>query len=61
MSRLDKYVIAILISLVSLGINLWIIKQQRAGIEIEANKKRNLERLSYAFIIAAILFLTFGD
>lgn len=58
---MNKYAVAILISLGSLGINLWIIKQQRAGIEIEANKKQNLERLSYALIIAAILFLTFGD
>ncbi|MDE1548595.1 hypothetical protein [Jeotgalibaca caeni] len=57
---MNKYVAAILISLVSLAINLWIIKQQRAGKEIEPNKKKNLERLSYALIIAAILFLSFG-
>ncbi|HJB24847.1 hypothetical protein [Jeotgalibaca ciconiae] len=57
---MNKYITAILISLCSLAINLWIIKQQRAGIEIELGKKKNLEKLSYALIIAAILFLTFG-
>lgn len=55
---MTKYMLAILISLASLGINLWIIKQQRAGITINPEKKQNLERLSYAFIIAAILVLT---
>jgi multisubunit Na+/H+ antiporter MnhC subunit len=50
--------LAILISLMSLGINLWIIKQQRAGITINPQKKQNLERLSYAFILAAVLVLT---
>lgn len=57
---MNKYTYAILISLGSLAINLWIIKQQRAGKEIESGKKRNLERLSYALIVLAILFLTFG-
>ncbi|HJB24803.1 MULTISPECIES: hypothetical protein [Jeotgalibaca] len=57
---MNKYLTAILISLCSLAINLWIIKQQRAGIEIDPNKKKNLERLSYALIVAAILFLTIG-
>lgn len=50
--------LAILISLMSLGINLWIIKQQRAGITINPQKKQNSERLSYAFILAAVLVLT---
>ncbi|WP_156892224.1 hypothetical protein [Jeotgalibaca sp. PTS2502] len=57
---MNKYLTASLISLCSLAINLWIIKQQRAGIEIDPNKKKNLERLSYALIVAAILFLTIG-
>ena len=57
---MNKYLTAILISLCSLAINLWIIKQQRAGSEIDPNKKKNLERLSYALIVAAILFLTIG-
>lgn len=57
---MTKYALAILISLCSLGINLWIIKQQRAGITINPEKKQNLERLSYAFIVAAILVLSFG-
>ena len=57
---MNKYLTAILISLCSLAINLWIIKQQRAGIEIDPNKKKNLERLSYALIVAAVLFLTIG-
>lgn len=57
---MNNYLTAILISLCSLAINLWIIKQQRAGIEIDPNKKKNLERLSYALIVAAILFLTIG-
>ena len=60
MATLTKYTIAILIGLASLTINLWIIKQQRAGIEIDPVKKKNLERLSYSLIIAAILFLTLG-
>ncbi|UJF15782.1 hypothetical protein LZ578_00860 [Jeotgalibaca sp. MA1X17-3] len=57
---MNKYTYAILISLASLVINIWILKQQRAGITIEPNKKRNLERTSYGLIIIAALFLTFG-
>lgn len=51
--------IAILLALISLVINGWIIKQQRAGITIEPKKKQLLERISYGLIIIAILVLTF--
>ena len=57
---MNKYTYAILLSLASLMINVWIIKQQRAGITIDSNKKRNLERVSYGLIVIAVLFLTFG-
>lgn len=57
---MNKYTYAIFISLGSLVINIWIIKQQRNGVSINPVKKKNLERLSYGLIVAAILFLTFG-
>lgn len=57
---MTKYTLAILIALFSLGINLWIIYHQRKGITINPQKKQNLERLSYAIIIVAILVLTFA-
>lgn len=57
---MTKYTLAILIALFSLGINLWIIYHQRKGIPINPQKKQNLERLSYAIIVVAILVLTFA-
>ncbi len=57
---MNKYTYAIFISLGSLVINIWIIKQQRNGISIDPTKKQKLERLSYGLIVVAVLFLTFG-
>ncbi|CZR00659.1 Hypothetical protein Tpal_2551 [Trichococcus palustris] len=58
---MNKYLIATLLGIVSIGINVWIMYQTRYDKGLNPIVKKNLEKLSYALIVAAILFLTFAD
>ncbi len=58
---MNKYLIATLLGIVSIGINIWIMYQTRYDKGLNPIVKRNLEKLSYALIVAAVLFLTFAD
>lgn len=58
---MNKYLIATLLGIVSIGINVWIMYQTRYDKGLNPIVKKNLEKLSYALIVAAVLFLTFAD
>lgn len=58
---MNKYLIATLLGIVSIGINIWIMYQTRYDKGLNPIVKKNLEKLSYALIVAAVLFLTFAD
>lgn len=58
---MNKYLIATLLGIISIGINVWIIYQTRYDKGLNPIMKKNLEKLSYALIVAAVLFLTFVD
>lgn len=58
---MNKYLIATLLGIISIGINVWIIYQMRYDKGLNPIMKKNLEKLSYALIVAAVLFLTFVD
>jgi len=58
---MNKYLIATLLGIISIGINVWIMYQTRYDKGLNPIMKKNLEKLSYALIVAAVLFLTFVD
>jgi hypothetical protein len=56
----NKYLTASILGIISIGINVWIMYQTRYDKGLNPITKKNLEKLSYALIVAAVLFMTFG-
>jgi hypothetical protein len=56
----NKYLTASILGIISIGINVWIMYQTRYDKGLNPITKKNLEKLSYALIVAAIMFMTFG-
>ncbi|WP_320163872.1 hypothetical protein [uncultured Trichococcus sp.] len=57
---MNKYLTATILGIISIGINVWIMYQTRYDKGLNPITKKNLEKLSYALIVAAVLFMTFG-
>lgn len=57
---MNKYLTASILGIISIGINVWIMYQTRYEKGLNPITKKNLEKLSYALIVAAVLFMTFG-
>ena len=57
---MNKYLTASILGLISIGINVWIMYQTRYDKGLNPITKKNLEKLSYALIVAAVMFMTFG-
>lgn len=57
---MNKYLTASIIGIISIGINVWIMYQTRYDKGLNPITKKNLEKLSYALIVAAVMFMTFG-
>lgn len=57
---MNKYLTASILGIISIGINVWIMYQTRYDKGLNPITKKNLEKLSYALIIAAVMFMTFG-
>ena len=57
---MNKYLTASILSIISIGINVWIMYQTRYDKGLNPITKKNLEKLSYALIVAAVMFMTFG-
>ena len=57
---MDKYLTATILGIISIGINVWIMYQTRYDKGLNPITKKNLEKLSYALIVAAVMFMTFG-
>jgi hypothetical protein len=56
----NKYLTASILGIISIGINVWIMYQTRYDKGLNPITKKNLEKLSYALIVAAVMFMTFG-
>jgi len=56
----NKYLTASILGIISIAINVWIMYQTRSKKGLNPITKKNLEKLSYALIVAAVLFMTFG-
>jgi hypothetical protein len=56
----NKYLTASILGIISITINVWIMYQTRYDKGLNPITKKNLEKLSYALIVAAVLFMTFG-
>jgi len=56
----NKYLTATILGIISIGINVWIMYQTRYDKGLNPITKKNLEKLSYALIVAAVMFMTFG-
>jgi len=56
----NKYLTASILGIISIGINVWIMYQTRYEKGLNPITKKNLEKLSYALIVAAVMFMTFG-
>lgn len=57
---MNKYLTASILGIISIGINVWIMYQTRYDKGLNLITKKNLEKLSYALIVAAVMFMTFG-
>ena len=57
---MNKYLTASILSIISIGINVWIMYQTRYDKGLNLITKKNLEKLSSALIVAAVMFMTFG-
>lgn len=57
---MNKYLTASILGIISIAINVWIMYQTRYEKGLKSITKKNLEKLSYALIVAAVLFMTFG-
>ena len=57
---MNKYLTASILGIISIAINVWIMYQTRYEKGLNQITKKNLEKLSYALIVAAVLFMTFG-
>ena len=57
---MNKYLTASILGIISIGINVWIMYQTRYDKGLNLIAKKNLEKLSYALIVAAVMFMTFG-
>lgn len=57
---MNKYLTASILGIISIGINVWIMYQTRYEKGLNPITKKNLEKLSYALIVAAVMFMTFG-
>ncbi|WP_434351710.1 hypothetical protein [Trichococcus flocculiformis] len=57
---MNKYLTATILGIISIGINVWIMYQTRYDKGLNPITKKNLEKLSYALIVAAVMFMTFG-
>lgn len=57
---MNKYLTASILGIISIGINVWIMYQTRYDKGLNPIIKKNLEKLSYALIVAAVMFMTFG-
>ena len=57
---MNKYLTASILGIISIGINVWIMYQTRNDKGLNPITKKNLEKLSYALIVAAVMFMTFG-
>ncbi|CZR00838.1 MULTISPECIES: hypothetical protein [Trichococcus] len=57
---MNKYLTASILGIISIGINVWIMYQTRYDKGLNPITKKNLEKLSYALIVAAVMFMTFG-
>jgi len=55
----NKYLTASILGIISIGINVWIMYQTRYDKGLNPITKKNLEKLSYALIVAAVMFMTF--
>jgi len=56
----NKYLTASILGIISIGINVWIMYQTRYDKGLNPITKKNLEKLSYALIVTAVMFMTFG-
>ena len=57
---MNKYLTASILGIISIGINVWIMYQTRYDKGLNPITKKNLEKLSYALIVAAVMFMTVG-
>ena len=57
---MNKYLTASILGIISIAINVWIMYQTPYEKGLNPITKKNLEKLSYALIVAAVLFMTFG-
>ena len=57
---MNKYLTASILGIISIAINVWSMHQTRHAKGPNPITKKNLEKLSYALIVAAVLFMTFG-
>ena len=57
---MNKYLTASILGIISIAINVWIMYQTRYDKGLNLITKKNLEKLSYALIVAAVMFMTFG-
>ncbi|WP_168173203.1 hypothetical protein [Trichococcus shcherbakoviae] len=57
---MNKYLTASILGIISIAINVWIMYQTRYEKGLNPITKKNLEKLSYALIVAAVMFMTFG-
>ena len=57
---MNKYLTASILGIISIGINVWIMYQTLYDKGLNLITKKNLEKLSYALIVAAVMFMTFG-
>ncbi|MFY9903180.1 MAG: hypothetical protein WAK52_11335 [Trichococcus sp.] len=57
---MNKYLTTSILGIISIGINVWIMYQTRYDKGLNPITKKNLEKLSYALIVAAVMFMTFG-
>ena len=57
---MNKYLTASILGIISIGINVWIMYQTRYDKGLNPITKKNLEKLSYALIVAAVMFMTFA-
>ena len=57
---MNKYLTATILGIISIGINVWIMYQTRYDKGLNPITKKNLEKLSYTLIVAAVMLMTFG-
>ena len=57
---MNRFRTASVLGIISTASNVWIMYQTRYEKGLNPITKKNLEKLSYALIVAAVLFMTFG-